>query len=221
MGADLLYVKGRLKTSKENYENVKNVLVNGLSQHLSPNNESNNLLDCFDEKENFLELNIYDALGNPGRALKYMEKDFAGICPDVCFEMLFVEYYSDCVSGDRLYYDGEKMTKKDIYVDERGIYLKWVKDKLPVEKFREMFGIPAEDCEDEDYEMFIEEEIGYDDLENLDYEEFTGIYPSADITEEQFEESKEEMMKLGFVTVYEYRDKNEKVDVADFSYILE
>lgn len=101
-------INGRFKDEKGRYEEIKSVLIEGLSQHLRPNYYPVNWEDYFDIEDEYMELS-FDTFGNLGFALEYIENDFISQYNDVKCEFFYLDLNSDNAHGDKVAFDGEKI----------------------------------------------------------------------------------------------------------------
>lgn len=115
MSADCVSYHGRFKTDKVRYEEIKDTLIRGFIElGLEPDksfkcNDVEGWKTLFRDKEDYLELYIYNCFGNWGYALDYIEKDFIKTHKDVMVEFGIVEYY-DGPNANGIIYDGKRVS---------------------------------------------------------------------------------------------------------------
>jgi len=122
MSADNVSYNARFKTDKSNYEEIKNTLIKDfINLGLEPDeyfeDDVKGWKTLFEEKKDYLELEIYNCYGNWGHALEYIEKNFVKKYPDVIFEFFCIEDYGPEKYGEQITYDGKKVFHDSFGVD--------------------------------------------------------------------------------------------------------
>lgn len=101
-------IRGRFKDEKGRYEEIKAVLIEGLSQYLRPDDSSVRWESYFEIKDEYMELS-FSTFGNLGFALKYIENDFISQYNDVKCEFFYLDLSYAGAYGDKVAFDGEKI----------------------------------------------------------------------------------------------------------------
>ena len=109
MSADSLEVRGRFRDTKGSYNDIQQVLIDGLSQHLTPNDYPVVWEDYFQFKNDYLEIWLDDSFGNWGRAIKFIKEDFVKAYQDVVFEFYCIERNGWELTGEKVICDGENL----------------------------------------------------------------------------------------------------------------
>ena len=143
MSADYLEIRGRFKDEKSRYKEVQQAMIDGLSQHLEPEDCSEEWEEYFTLKDEYLEFWMDEPYGNWGRAMEFIRKDFVSAYQDIVLEFYCVEYYGLEVSGEKITYNGKKCESVSRYAK--------------LEEDEDGFG-PS--FEGDEFQMF-QKEIGY------------------------------------------------------------
>lgn len=143
---EAVQITGKFKTKKEKYEEVKQVLIAGLSEYLRPDDSPVRQESYFEITKDALELSFY-SFGNYGFAQEYIEKTFIKEYSDVLVEFA-VTVYEDESFTETIIYDG-----------------KTVRTEFESENYYD-----DEECfdEDEDLEWY---EFEFDSIDSLKFEE--------------------------------------------------
>lgn len=103
-------INGRFKDEKGRYEEIKSVLIEGLSQHLRPDDSPVNWEAYFDIKDEYMEL-YFMTFGNYGLAMEYIEHDFISEYNDVKCEFFYLDLSlgGGEIDADKVAFDGTKI----------------------------------------------------------------------------------------------------------------
>lgn len=123
MSAEMLSFHGRFKDPLREYDEIKDVLIEGFEDiGLEPETDDE-WDDVFELKDGYLEMSVRNCFGNGYFALEFIENNFIKEYPNVKVEMSYELYYPDCAEGEKITYDGKTIvrTKNNISYEKECI----------------------------------------------------------------------------------------------------